>query len=353
MSWHGIEGHDEVVDRFRRILASGRLASTFLFVGAPGIGKRTFALKLAQALLCGNEADAALNPCGKCPSCQQVAAESHPDLELVAKPTDKSFIPVEVFIGDREHRMRDGLCHNISLKPFLGGRKIAIIDDADYLNQEGANCLLKTLEEPPPKSVIILIASSEQTQLPTIRSRCQVIRFRELSQDVVAALLRSLGEVDSDADAEQLAALSQGSLQRAKQYLDPELSDFRGEFLTKLGRLPEKSVSLATDLEKFVESAGKDAPVRRERLKLVILIAVELYRELIRRASDLAPASDSHLNAAIRAASQARAIDVESVAACVERCLDAQAQVDANANQSTLIECWIDDLARLSESAYA
>ncbi len=117
MSWQGIQGHDENVERFRRILASGRLASTFLFVGPPGVGKRTFALKLAQALLCQAVPDIELNPCGTCPSCQQVAAQSHPDLELIAKPSDKSFIPVEVFIGDREHRMRDGLCHNISLKP--------------------------------------------------------------------------------------------------------------------------------------------------------------------------------------------------------------------------------------------
>lgn len=353
MSWHGIEGHDEVVERFRRILASGRLASTFLFVGVPGIGKRTFALKLAQALLCPVSPDAELNPCGKCPSCQQVTAESHPDMELVAKPTDKSFIPVEVFIGDRDHRMRDGLCHNISLKPFLGGRKIAIIDDADYLNQEGANCLLKTLEEPPPKSVIILIASSEQTQLPTIRSRCQVVRFRELPSDVVATLLQSLGEVENETEAIKLGALSQGSLQRAKQFLDPELFDFRGEFVGRLAQLPDKGVSLATDIGKFVEDAGKDAPVRRERLKLVIMIAVEFYRELIRRMSDRPSATDSGLLNAVQTASNARCVDVEAIAACVERCLDAQAQVDANANQATLIECWIDDLARFSESALA
>ena len=353
MSWQGIEGHDANVERFRRILAAGRLASTFLFVGPPGIGKRTFALKLAQALLCEVNADVELNPCGKCPSCQQVAAGSHPDLELVAKPADKSFIPVETFIGDRDHRMRDGLCHNISLKPYCGGRKIAIIDDADYLNQEGANCLLKTLEEPPPKSVIILIGSSEQTQLPTIRSRCQIVRFRPLQQEVIAALLRSLGEVATDSEAARLAALSHGSLQRAKQFVDAELGDFRGEFLARLAQLPDKAVGLATDVGAFVDAAGKDAPVRRERLKLVIMIAVDYYRALVRRASGLASSSDAGLASAVEAAIRSRSIDVEAVASCVERCLDAQSQVDANANQATLIECWIDDQARLCERASA
>ena len=95
-------------------------------------------------------------------ACLQVDALTNPDLQIVSKPRDRNFIPVERFIGDREHRMSEGLCHDISLKPHYGGRKIAIIDDADFLNQEGANCLLKTLEEPPPKSLLILIGTSEQ-----------------------------------------------------------------------------------------------------------------------------------------------------------------------------------------------
>ena len=163
--------------------ARGRLASSFLFAGPAGIGKRTFALKLAQAMLCQTRPEEALDPCGTCPSCAQVAAGTHPDLDVVAKPDDKSFIPLELLIGEREHRRREGLCHNIGLKPFLGGRKIAVIDDADYLNAEGANALLKTLEEPPPRSVLILIGTTPAKQLPTIRSRCQLIRFRPLPID--------------------------------------------------------------------------------------------------------------------------------------------------------------------------
>ena len=108
MAWQGIHGHDDVVQRFRQILAGGRLASSFLFIGPAGIGKRTFAQKLAQALLCETNSEERLNPCGTCPACQQVAATSHPDLEVVAKPKGKSFIPIELLIGDREHRMREG-----------------------------------------------------------------------------------------------------------------------------------------------------------------------------------------------------------------------------------------------------
>ena len=115
--WHGIIGHDTVVEQFRRALERGRLASSFLFAGPAGIGKRSFAIKLAQALLCEKHPEEALDPCEHCPSCIQVIAGTHPDFQLVSKPSDKSFIPLELLIGDKEHRRREGLCHHVALKP--------------------------------------------------------------------------------------------------------------------------------------------------------------------------------------------------------------------------------------------
>ena len=134
MSWQGILGHDEIAKLFRRSLQQHRLATTFLFVGPEGIGKRTFALKLAQTFLCSQSDEGHLEPCGTCPECQQVVSDSHPDLQLIGKPAERAYIPVETFIGDREHRMRSGLCHFISLTPSGGKRRVAIVDDADWLN---------------------------------------------------------------------------------------------------------------------------------------------------------------------------------------------------------------------------
>ena len=259
-AWNGLVGQDEVVEQFRRAVARGRLASSFLFAGPPGIGKRTFALKLAQALLCQNHPETDLDPCLHCPSCTQVDAGTHPDVEFVAKPDDKSFLPLELLLGDKEHRRREGLLHQIGLKPFMGGRKIAIIDDADFLNAEGANALLKTLEEPPPRSVLILIGTSPAKQLPTIRSRCQLIRFKPLDEEIVAGLLLEKGMAADAAEAKRLAHYSDGSLQRAVQLSDPDLWTFRGTLYQRLAEGAFDNVAFAPAVAQFVDAAGKEAP---------------------------------------------------------------------------------------------
>jgi DNA polymerase-3 subunit delta' len=343
--WHDIIGHDEIVERFRRALKRGRLASSFLFAGPPGIGKRTFALKFAQALLCENRPDIALDPCEQCPACIRVLAGTHEDLLLVAKPEDKSFIPLELLIGDTEHRRREGLCHFIALKPRPGGRKIAVIDDADYLNAEGANALLKTLEEPPPRSVLILISAGPARQLPTIRSRCQLIRFQPLDAEAMAQILPAREIAADAAEAARLARYSEGSVERAGQLADAELWNFRGALVKHLAAERLDGVSLARLTAKFVEQAGKDAQPRRRRLRQAIAFAADFYRRLLRAANGTPETNGAESDLFIDEALKHPSLDVEKTIARLQRCLDAEEQVDRNANQSTLIEAWLDDLA--------
>ncbi|MGI9429228.1 MAG: ATP-binding protein, partial [Bythopirellula sp.] len=200
--WQGILGHDAVVDRFRNSLRQGRLAASYLFLGPAGVGKRTFAVKLAQALFCQQGDSAQLEPCGKCESCLLLLAGNHPDLDLVGLPAGKRWLPVDLFLGDRDHRNQVGLCHNISLRPQMSRRRVAIIDDADYFTTESANCLLKTLEEPPPGAAIILIGTSRGRQLPTILSRTQTVRFSPLSAAILRELIleQQLASTESEAD---------------------------------------------------------------------------------------------------------------------------------------------------------
>ncbi len=348
--WHGIHDHDEIVERFRRALGRGRLASTFLFVGPAGVGKRMFALKLAQALLCQTRPESLLDPCERCPGCVQVAAGTHPDLEIIAKPPEKRDIPVAAFIGDKEHRMHEGLCHKIGLKPFMGGRKVAIIDDADYLNIEGANALLKTLEEPPPRSVLILIGTSADKQLPTIRSRSQIVRFRPLGDETVARLLVEQRTVEDQNEAARIASYSGGNMAAAAELADAELWTARSDLLGALAQWPIDAFHTAQATSGFIDSAGKDAPRRRTRSRLVIGFAIDFFRALVRRLDGHLTAEHPELAALVSQAIRNGWTESAAIAA-LERSLEALSHVDRNVNQATMVECWFDDLAALGVTA--
>jgi DNA polymerase-3 subunit delta' len=315
-----------------------------LFAGPPGIGKRTFARKLAQALLCQNHTETDFDPCGHCPSCVQVEAGTHPDLDFVEKPSDRADIPLRLLIGDKEHRMKEGLLHNIGLKPFMGGRKIAVIDDADFLNEEGANALLKTLEEPPPRSVLILIGTSPAKQLPTIRSRCQLIRFQPLDESIVADLLLRNGVAQDAAEAQRLAHFSGGSLERAGQLSDPELWTFRGTLYERLAAGVFDNVAFAPTVAQFIDAAGKEAPPRRQRFHLIVQFAADFYRHLLRAQAGAVESADADLRQFLATALRRPPIDPEVTAKRLDRCLEADQQIDRNANQSTLVEAWLDGL---------
>lgn len=364
--WQGILGHDRIVERFRRAAAKGRLSGSFLFVGPPGVGKATFAQKLAQALLCQSRPEADLDPCQACPGCQLVLAGSHPDLHIVRKPPDKSFIPLELFVGDRDRRLREGLLYELSLKPFLGGRKIAIIDDADYLHAESANCLLKTLEEPPPDTLLILIGTSPARQLPTIRSRCQLVRFQPLEPQMVEQILLQEGMVSEPAQARQLALLAEGSLERAKELADPQLWSFRKTLWRALSQTQIDPLGLAEQVSGQVESAGSEAAVRRQRLRVIVGMAAEYYRQVLYHhtappKSAVPTAAAEHqtkrppqkssektllLDPAELEAIQQWTASLEIAADCLDRCLEADAQIDRNVNLTLLTEAWLVELAQ-------
>jgi DNA polymerase-3 subunit delta' len=321
--WHGIIGHDAVVQHFRSTIVAGRLASTYLFVGPPGIGKRRFALELAHALLCTESADALLEACGRCQSCRLFAAGNHPDLDVIGLPTDKTKLAIELFVGDREHRHQEGLCHRIALKPFLSDCKIAIIDDADHFNQESANCLLKTLEEPPPRAVLILIGTSPSRQLPTIRSRAQVVRFAPLNTEIVTRILVDTGLVADRSQAARAAQLSDGSVSRAVELADPELWNFREQLFAQLAK--PSPVRLARSVQAFVDDAGKEAAQKRDRLRVVISFAISFYRALL--CENSTPG------------------ELERATNALDACLSALEHVDRNANLAMVIHEWSGTIA--------
>jgi DNA polymerase III subunit delta' len=344
--WQDILGHDAVVERFRATLRRRRLASTYLFVGPSGIGKKKFAMMLAKALLCSEVSEDPLEPCGQCESCRLIAAGNHPDLDIVGLPPDKSALPVDLFIGSKDHRNRDGLCHRLALKPYLGGRKIAIIDDADFFNQESANCLLKTLEEPPPRSLVVLIGTSASKQLPTIRSRAQIVRFRPLALETVAEVLTDSQMVESQSEAARLAAFSEGSVERAREMADPKMWEFRKQLLPQLSGESLDCVRLARSIQMFVDDAGKEATAKRERLRIIVSFVEEFLRGLLRVQVSGEIVGDESLGAAVRAATASGLHRTTyGVMEGIESCMSALENVDRNANLALVIQKWCEDLA--------
>jgi DNA polymerase-3 subunit delta' len=343
MAWQGIEGHDAVAEQFASAAARDRIAGAYLFIGPPGVGKGTFALALAKSLVC-SAARPGLVACDACASCAQASAGSHPDIDVVRKPEDRATIPLEAFIGDADHRMREGLCWRLLLRPAMGGRKVAVILDADHVSDEAANCLLKTLEEPPDRAVIILVGSSLERQLPTIRSRCQVVRFRPLEEGAVLRILESEAAGRGEpADAEALrscARSSGGSLHRARLLLDPTLAGFRGRLVTLLGHRPLHGVELARETIELVDAAGKDAPPRRARLRLVLEDAVDFYRAALRHAVAGEVPNDSALARSVAAWAGGAGDPAEDAATAMRHTLDALAAVDRNANLTMLVDAW-------------
>ncbi|MGA7495109.1 MAG: DNA polymerase III subunit delta' [Isosphaeraceae bacterium] len=338
MSWHSVRGHDRIVTLLRSNLRNGRFPHAFLFVGPNGVGKRTFARKLAQALLCERNPEALLDPCEACPGCVQAAAGTHPDLLEVARPEDRQELPIRV--------IRD-LCAEFSLKPGRGIRKVAIVDDVDDMNDEAANAFLKTLEEPPPGAVLILIGSSAELQLETIVSRCQVTRFEPLPEQVLAELLLERG-VAGDADnAARLAALGEGSVSRATGLADPELERFRRELIDEISAEQGFDPSeLAGRLGAFVKLAGKETVDQRRRAGLLVGELARLFRGVLWQTAGLsAPCPDP----ADRRAAQALAerLEPEDVFVLADRCFEATYHLQRNLYMPLVLESLLHDLGRL------
>jgi DNA polymerase III subunit delta' len=327
--WQGLHGHDDAVAQFRRSLVAGRLASAYLLVGPEGIGKRAFAEQLAKALLCERAEAAALAPCSQCQACVMCDAGTHPDMHIVQRRPGVKFLQIDQFVGDREHRHREGFCHELALRPLMGRRRVGIIDDADWFNQESANSLLKLIEEPPPGALLLLLGTSRSRQLPTILSRVQVVRFAGIPPEALRDLILAQGLAPDAAAAATLAERSGGSMARARELADPQLWLIRDRFATAWSHTGDfDPTPLGKEFDEFIASGGKEADARRQRFRQVILIVADLLRSQIRTAADTDGSPDAAL-------------------AALDRTLEAEEQLDRNANQATLLECWLDDLAAL------
>jgi len=297
-----IRGQDGAVALLRQALGRRTLHHALLFVGPEGVGKRTTAIALAARLLCREGTEEA---CGRCAACAQVAARSHAD-----------FRSVGFFFDEKKKELRDHtLIEQVrEVQLFLagqalgGGRKVVIFEEAHGLTEDAQNALLKTLEEPPRGSLIVLVCHNSSRLLPTVRSRCQRLTFVPLEASVVEAVLRDRFGTPA-ADARFLSLHSDGSLAFAA---DPQaLREAHRAALALVAAA--RSRSYAEVVSTVRETFG---PARGIPLELKVLLSV-LRRHLraqagLADATELTPAGKTgNLVGALRATEAAYAAVVD------------------------------------------
>jgi DNA polymerase-3 subunit delta' len=290
-----------VVVMLRQALARGTLPHALLFVGPEGVGKRTTALALAAERMCTAGLDEA---CGRCVGCAQVAAGTHPDLRREGLGSDER--------GERRERV---LIEQVrAVQGFLGGQalggrgKIAIFEEAQALTEEAQNALLKTLEEPPRGSLVVLVSHNASRLLATVRSRCQRIAFAPLPSGTLLALLRDRFGLGAE-DAEFLSRYSDGSLafaadpaslreahQRARRILEAARS----------GSYPEMVGTLRESL-----TAGRGVPLEMKALLGILRRRMRASAGLVEQAELTPRGKTENLVSALLAAEAAYAAVVD------------------------------------------
>lgn len=263
----GLIGHQWAVDMLRRHTANHEARHAYLFAGPPGLGRRTLALHFAQALNC-TQPPAPGEFCGQCRDCRQIAAMQHPDLVIVQAETEGGTLKVD--------QVRE-VQHALALKPYQSKYRVALFLRFQEANDNAANALLKTLEEAPAYAVLILTADNPEALLPTIVSRCEVLRLRPLKFDEVKTYLQ-----DQDVEAQRaglLAHISGGRPGYALRLLEDEnILQRRAERLDDLQRLLQ---SKRVDKFSYIEKLAKD----KDDLRETLLFWLSYWRDVLLRSA--------------------------------------------------------------------
>ena len=271
MPFRELQGHRHLLELLSGAVSRASLSPSLIFAGPDGVGKRKAAVGLAQLLSCSSlvQADGiGLDACGTCASCTRIARGVHADVLLI-QPGDSGNIKLD--------QIRDAIDKS-AYRPFEGRKRVVIVDEADALIVEAQNALLKTLEEPPSASMFVLVTSRPDVLLPTVRSRCQRLRFGRLEPGEVATVL-SRDHGYSEAEARAAASSSDGSVSSALAGGSEDFVEARAAAASLLER-----VASSSDPRRRIDSAkllmGRGAGADRDELTCRLLALASLLRDL-------------------------------------------------------------------------
>lgn len=317
MGFSEIIGHQKPLETLRAALAHGRLHHAYLFLGPEGVGKRTIGLALAQAIHCGERDNDA---CGQCVNCLRIQSGNHPDVRVIGPLAGKKEISIQQIRTIEKE---------LNFRAFCG-KKIALIDPATLMNLPAQNALLKTLEEPPPESLLILVASNTGGLLPTLRSRCLRISFGPLPRDLIAGYLTSKQKMTRD-DAQLVAAMSRGSLGAALELDREELVEQRRNWIQTMCFLTPGNYRSAMDAAEALSGS------REESLRFLAWLET-WYRDLLIYHVTQDAGELVNLDVAAKIKQQSEAGKAESILAALSQAAGAAARIQRNLNRRMVLE---------------
>ena len=317
MALSEIIGHEKQLETLRSALTRGRLHHAYLFVGPEGVGKRMVALSLARAIHCSDQPG---DFCGQCANCARIQAGNHPDVRIIGPLQDKKEISIQ--------QIRE-IEKELNFRSFSGGRKIAIIDPATLMNLAAQNALLKTLEEPPQDSVLILIASNSGGLLPTLRSRCLRLSFSPLRRDLLAGFLAAKGMNPETANF--LAAISGGSPGAAMNIDIEELREKRQLWSGMLSALKAGGYRAATGAAEALAS-------NKEETSKFLQWAETWYRDLLIHTVTQNSGDIVNLDLSAQIEEHAAHGEVEHLLSLLAQTSAAGAQIQRNFNRRMVLE---------------
>lgn len=319
MPFSDIIGHNHNIKVLQRSIERGRTHHAYIFSGPEGVGKMLSAMSLAKALNCLEmEADF----CGRCVSCKKIDDGNHPDLKTVAP--DGQVIKID--------QIRD-LQHDLQFRPFEGKKRVFIIDAADRMGLPAANSLLKTLEEPPRDSILILVTANLHSLLPTIVSRCQRLSFSSLRiSDVERVLVKKKGT--EPGAARIIAAITEGSIGKALGEDEGAILEDREKVFTDLAGLKRKG---AVGIFKQAEGLAKN-----EDLEGTLRALKVFYRDM---AVLKGGGTVINKDMASRISEEARGLSMEAILDGFDSISDTEGMLKRNVNKQLALEVMMMRLA--------
>jgi DNA polymerase-3 subunit delta' len=329
-----IVGHEHPIDILRRTLAAQQVRHAYLFTGPKHIGKTLLAHRFAQTLLCAGGPDphvAPLEPCNSCIACRKVLHGNHPDVHIIAKAADKQAILIEQIRTLQSDSAR---------KTLEGRRNVFIIENAQDMNPQAANCLLKTLEEPEPDVVLLLTTDDAGLLLPTIISRVQQVPMQLLPTEQIRAALEQRWEVEPE-EAVLIAALAAGRMGWAVQAVeDDEMLAERKAQLEMLAQLPSLSRVQRFDIAQRLSAES-------DKLDTVLDLWLLWWRDMALAANRCL---DLTVNVDMRDLLQTQAAKLGSAQAerMIRAILQAREAIEQNVNARVALEVLMLDTPKLS-----